>query len=267
MAKRRRSGGAASRSRGSGSAVPVADRPTTKVQRQTQARRQRVELQRTIERRQRLSRLAFRAAIVVAVIAAGFGVLLIARPKSPTSGPTLASGSPAVSPGGLPGMLTGSAPWPNNTADLQARLSAIGLPALASEGTVLHIHQHLDIFIDGKKETVPAEIGILTSPQTVFSPLHTHDTSGIIHVESPTEASFTLGQFFDVWGVRFTQSCIGGYCAGDGKTLQVFVDGHRVTGDPAQVELQPHQEIVVAYGTDAELPSPVPSSYTFPLGL
>jgi hypothetical protein len=36
----------------------------------------------------------------------------------------------------------------------------------------------------------------------VFSPLHTHDTSGIIHVESPTVRSFTLGEFVDLWGGR-----------------------------------------------------------------
>ncbi len=214
-----------------------------------------------------MSRIAVRVAIVVAVVAAGIAVLLLTRPKSPKSGPTLASGSPTVDPGSLPGMLAGPAPWPNNTADLKARLSAMGLPALSSEGTVLHIHQHLDIFIDGTREAVPSDIGILTSPQLVFSPLHTHDTSGIIHVESPTQETFTLGQFLDVWGVRFTQTCIGGYCNGGGKTLQVFVDGHEVTGDPTQVELQPQQEIVVAYGTPAALPSPAPSSYTFPVGL
>jgi hypothetical protein len=46
----------------------------------------------------------------------------------------------------------------------------------------------------------------------VFSPIHTHDTSGIVHIESPTVRPFTLGQFFDVWGVRFTSDCIGGDC-------------------------------------------------------
>lgn len=267
MAKSDRSGGANPRVTSPRSSAPVADRPQTKAERRDQARRERAELQRKIERRQRISRIGVRVAIVVAVVAAGIAVLLLTRPKSPKSGPTLASGSPTVEPGSLPGMLTGPAPWPNNTAELQARLSAMGLPALASEGTVLHIHQHLDIFIDGMRPTVPSEIGILTSPQLIFSPLHTHDTSGIIHVESPTEETFTLGQFFDVWGVPFTQTCLGGYCTGGRKTLQVFVDGHEVTGDPTQVELQPQQEIVVAFGTTAELPKPVPSSYAFPAGL
>jgi hypothetical protein len=147
------------------------------------------------------------------------------------------------------------------------RLSAIGLPALPAESFTLHIHQHLDLYVNGTKQVVPAQIGIITSPQVVFSPLHTHDTSGIIHVESPTVRSFTLGEFFDVWGVRFTPTCIGGYCTQGDKALRVYVDGQLATRDPTTLELFAHEEIVVTYGTEAELPDPIPSSYTFPPGL
>jgi hypothetical protein len=65
---------------------------------------------------------------------------------------------------------------------------------------VAHIHQHLDIYVDGRKVPVPALIGI--DPAAGFAPLHVHDTSGVIHVESPTVRSYTLGEFFAVWGVR-----------------------------------------------------------------
>jgi hypothetical protein len=205
--------------------------------------------------------------IVLVVLGVAGGVLLLTRSRSPKTGPEYVSGAPSVDPKTLPGVLTGPAPWPNNTADLLARLSAIGLPALSAEGTVLHIHQHLDLYVDGTKQVVPAQIGILTSPQVVFSPLHTHDTSGIIHVESQIVRSFTLGEFFDVWGVRFTPTCVGGYCNQGDKTLRVYVDGQIVTGNPTLLELFAHAEIVVTYGTEAELPDPIPSSYTFPPGL
>jgi len=33
------------------------------------------------------------------------------------------------------------------------------------------------------------------------------------------------------------------------------------------MDLDAHQEIVVAVGTPAQLPSPIPSSYAFPAGL
>ena len=86
-------------------------------------------------------------------------------------------------PAHLTGEMTNSPPWPRNVDALRERLGELHLPALAAEGTVLHIHQHLDVFDNGKRVTVPAGIGI---GDTFISPLHTHDTSGVVHVESPT---------------------------------------------------------------------------------
>jgi hypothetical protein len=241
--------------------------PATKAERRDQARQERQALQRRMERRRRVRGLATRVVIVLAVLGVAGGVLLLTRSRSPSTGPVRVSGAPSVNPATLAGILTGPAPWPANTEDLLARLSAMGLPALPAEGSTLHIHQHLDLYVNGTKQVVPAQIGIITSPQVVFSPLHTHDTSGIIHVESPTVRSFTLGEFFDVWGVRFTPTCIGGYCTQGDKTLRVYVDGQLATGDPTTLKLFTHEEIVVTYGTEAELPNPIPSSYTFPPGL
>lgn len=162
--------------------------------------------------------------------------------------------------------LTGPAPWPANNGDgLRARLAALGLPALAREGTVLHIHAHLDVFVHGKRVVVPAGIGI--DPYLRFiSPLHTHDTSGVIHVESPTVRTFTLGEFLGVWGVRLSGSCLGGYCAGHGSSLRVYADGRPVS-DPARLPLAAHEEIVVAFGTRRQLPRPLPVRYAFAPGL
>jgi hypothetical protein len=41
----------------------------------------------------------------------------------------------------------------------------------------------------------------------------------------------------------------------------VYVDGQFATGDPTTLELFAHEEIVMTYGTEAELPDPIPSSY------
>jgi hypothetical protein len=79
--------------------------------------------------------------------------------------------------------------------------------------------------------------------------------------------TFTLGQFFAVWGVRLTPRCLGGYCATDGKKLWVFVDGQPFSGDPRLLRLAEHQEILVAYGTQAQLPRPIPAPHTFEPGL
>ena len=168
-------------------------------------------------------------------------------------------------PGALPGIQTGNAPWPTGLDHLRERLVAIGLQPLSTEGTALHIHQHLDIFIDGKETPIPAGTGA-NAAAGFISTIHVHDNTNVIHVESPTVQTFTLGQFFDIWGVRFTSRCIGGYCAQGGKNLKVFVGGAPYSGDLRQLALASRQEIVIAYGTDIELPNPIPSNYTFPPG-
>jgi hypothetical protein len=164
----------------------------------------------------------------------------------------------------LPGILETPAPWPPNNVDktLQLRLRAIGLDPLTAEGQVVHIHQHLDIYVDGKPITVPAQIGISAS-QAFISDLHTHDATGIMHVESPTAVSFSLGQFFAVWGVNLDAKCIGSLCASGDKRLSVWVNGKPVAADPTRIVLAEHQVIVLAFGTPAQDPSPVPKSYDF----
>lgn len=170
-----------------------------------------------------------------------------------------------INPNNLPGIQTGNAPWYVELDHLHERLSYIGLPVLSKEGTTLHTHQHLDIFVDSNPISVPAGIGI-NEKGGFISPIHTHDDTAEIHVESPMTQTFTLGQFFDIWGVLFTDRCIGGYCNQGDKTLKVYVNGKLFDGDPRQIELQEHQEIVVAYGTAKDLANPIPSSYVFPVG-
>ncbi len=166
----------------------------------------------------------------------------------------------------LAGIQTTSAPWIPELDHLRSRLSAIGLPALSAEGTALHIHQHLDIYIHGTKVAIPADIGI-NQVEGFISPIHVHDTSGVIHVESPVVQDFTLGQFFDIWGVQFNDQSIGGYSADSANTLRVYVNGVLAPSDVRSIVLKAHQEIVVTYGTEEELPKPIPSSYSFAAGL
>jgi hypothetical protein len=230
------------------------------------AHRARLEQQRQ-QRAARRKRLTF---IVVALVVVGVAVALIITLSGSTKPNVLpqVSGSSSVDPNSLPGILTGPAPWPNNSADLPARLSGDGLPPLsAQEGVVVHTHQHIDIFIRGQSVEVPVQIGIVTSPSVLFAPLHTHDATGVIHVESPVVRDFSLGEFFDVWGVRFTSTCIGGYCNVGNERLQVFANGKVVTFDPRRLKLIAHEEIVVTFGTPDQIPRPYPITYPFPAGL
>ena len=179
------------------------------------------------------------------------------------AGATAASGS-----GLLPGTMIGKAPWgANDGRYLKQRLQDIGLHALPAEGTKLHIHAHLYVVVNGRIYPVPALIGI-NIQQRFVAELHTHDVSGIIHVESPTIRTFTLGEFFDVWGLRLSSRCLGAYCAAGKKQVMVWVHAKRVTTDPRKIVLKAHESIVVAYGTLASLKplGPIPATYPFPKG-
>ena len=132
----------------------------------------------------------------------------------------------------------------------------------------VHYHAHLDIIDGTQKVTVPQFLGIAIQGNnaTGFAFLHTHDTSGIIHIESPKNTKFTLGQVFIEWGVRLSPTCMGGLCAGNGKVLKVFVDGKAYPGNPQNLVLLAHQEIALWYGDATATPN-VPKSYTFPARL
>jgi hypothetical protein len=192
---------------------------------------------------------------VVVVLAIVLGIVLTRGNGSGSA----TSGTRAIAWGSIPGLQTGPPPWNNSSAVLPDRLQLLGLNALGQEGTVIHIHQHLDIYVNGKKVQVPALIGIDTT-DGFLTELHTHDSSGILHVESATNRNYVLGQFFGEWGVKLTSNCLGSYC---GK-LKWWVDGKRMFGNPAELILKAHQEIVIAAG---KTPSPVPSSYKFAAGL
>ena len=105
-------------------------------------------------------------------------------------------------PDTLPGILKTAPPWSNNTDQLPARLAALDLPQLSDTAGALHHHIQMYIYVDGNPVVVPANIGLSNQ---AASPLHTHDDTGLVHVES-ADPNFqpVLGQFMDVWGVYFT---------------------------------------------------------------
>jgi hypothetical protein len=213
------------------------------------------------QRRSRLVRAAsWSAAGVIVVIAIVVVVVVLNRPGAQTTG-TPATPSPPVSAVGR----TTNPPW-SVPADASQAVAAAGLPMLGEEGSALHIHAHLDVIADGSPVQVPADIGIDAARQQI-SPLHTHDTTGVIHVESPDKsATFTLGQFFTEWQVSLSTDHIGGLAADDTHHLKVFINGTPQVGDPAGIVLSAHDEIAIVYGTDAQ-PVTVPSSYAWTNGL
>lgn len=167
-----------------------------------------------------------------------------------------------ANPNNLPGIVTSKLPWGTNSAGLRARLKATGFSALRGEGSAMHIHPHIALSINGKDTAIPANIGI-NRISGFMSTIHTHRSNGIIHIESPTVQDFTLGQFFDTWGIRFTTECIGGYCSTATSSLRVYTDGKLYTGNPRLLPLKEKEDIYITYGTSTA-PVVLPTPYVFP---
>ncbi len=104
---------------------------------------------------------------------------------------------------------------PEDTAQGGRGQDVDGIPCQTSEGVVLHIHSHLAIFDHGTQVQVPAFIGMSPNAQGgCLYWIHTHDPSGVIHVESgsvtaPQGGPFTLGMFFDIWGEQLSRDRVG----------------------------------------------------------
>src|SRR5438046_2239310 len=134
------------------------------------------------------------------------------------------AGSPAAAPAASTVGRATNPPW-SAPADASAGVAAAGLSMLSEEGSALHIHAHLDVIVNGNPVPVPADIGVDDARKKI-SPLHSHDTTGVIHIESPNKNdTFTLGQFFTEWDVSLSADHIGGLTADDTHHLKAYING------------------------------------------
>lgn len=147
-----------------------------------------------------------------------------------TPAPTVPAGTPEF------------APRPENTMDLAEQA---GVTVDAEEHLTFHEHATLQMTVDGEPVAVPANIGV---GEASIAELHTHDTSGTLHLEAAQEIgddSFNLGQFFETWGVTLDENCVGEHCKPDAAAT-ITVDGKAFTGDPATIALRDGVEINIA---------------------
>lgn len=108
------------------------------------------------------------------------------------------------------------------------------LPAVRQVGNILnscvnhggvsamHDHTVLRVIVNGKERTTPKDIGI---DGGCMRPLHTHDISGTIHIESPVRREFTLDQFFTVWKQPFSREQILDMKVDDTHEIIMSVNG------------------------------------------
>jgi hypothetical protein len=122
-----------------------------------------------------------------------------------------------------------------------------GISCDAQEGQRIHIHQHLVIFDHGKQVDIPRNVGQPTMKRCIYW-LHTHTPDGVIHIEAPADRSFTLNDFFLVWGQPLGKTIAATAHAAKGEQMKVWVDDKPFTGDPRTIALKPHTDIVIEVG-------------------
>ena len=207
---------------------------------------------------------------LLAIVGIVVAVIIIASGGN-SSSDTTASGGLTLRKDSVPAdsqlaLLDTPPPWKPNYKQLQQRVQAMGLPGLSD--TISHIHSHLEIFVDGKQEPIPANIG-LDQATGFLSPLHTHPTApdnpaGTIHMEADQQYDFTIGQFMNVWGVKFSDSQIGSLKSKGDEQLQVYVNG-KLAKDPVNTVMQEHEVIVIGYGKPGSFPKN--PKFNWPQGL
>ncbi|MDQ6781440.1 MAG: hypothetical protein M3Z37_09860 [Candidatus Eremiobacteraeota bacterium] len=191
---------------------------------------------------------------------------------SPSPSPSPAVPTPPPGPTPTPrvlfaGNLIGSQVFPNgDTVPPGGSGQTIdGTLACGPVNQTFHIHSHLSLWHNGVQIALPTALGIpggtsfittvnggpYTNNGTCFYNLHTHDSSGIVHIEAPAATSFNLGQVFDIWGQPLTVGNVAGFI---GPTL-IYVDSTETpaqatlyTGDPRAIVLSNHQQITIEVG-------------------
>lgn len=220
-------------------------------------------------------------AAVIAVIAAVGITLAVTSSGGNSAAPKLKLASlstlgtlkprPSPGPSGSEGVPIPSAPALAGTATVATGKTVDGISCDRGEQVAYHIHAHLTVFVNGAARQVPAAIGIpgaqaentstgsFIASGTCFYWLHTHASDGIIHIESPVQRTYTLGDFFDIWGQP-----LGPDQAGPARgPVTALYNGQVYRGNPRNIPLEKHAQIQLEVGK----PLISPASITFPNGL
>jgi hypothetical protein len=118
-----------------------------------------------------------------------------------------------------------------------------GVACASSEA--YHIHAMISIYRNGTRLALPKTIG----RSACNYDMHTHDGTGVIHVETAALKAFTLGQFFSLWGQTLSPAEVAGLP--DAPTFYVVQNEQitKITENPDDITLEGHKEIVIVTGT------------------
>ena len=259
---------------------------STRKQHKEEARRQRLELEAALrERDRRRRRRASLAAAATALLALGGAIEVLGSTVNHTDLPAAVPPSrlaPLASLGKLPPARASASVGPEDVpmpyapqlagSGAQSTGRAVdGIKCQADEQVLFHIHAHLTVFVNGVPRRIPDGIGIpgaqvsstplgpYVATGSCFYWLHTHAADGIIHIESPVQRTYTLGNFFDLWRQRLSPTEVGPVTG----PVTALYNGQVFRGNPRDVPLTKHAQIQLEVGR----PLVAPVVISFPAGL
>lgn len=144
------------------------------------------------------------------------------------------------------GGVVGASAWPDGPTAAGNGATVDGVVCAAGMTETFHVHSHLAIFNNGQQLALPKSIGL---PGSCNYELHTHDNTGIIHIETPNDKRFTLGQFFDIWGQPLTTTNVAGFQGNVVVYINDNGDVRRYMGDPRDIALDSLRDITLQIGT------------------
>ncbi|CAD6546772.1 hypothetical protein ACFQ3P_04995 [Paraburkholderia sabiae] len=145
------------------------------------------------------------------------------------------------------GGVVGTAHWADgNTSTGGTGADVDGLVCASGMSEAYHVHAHLAIINNGQWLALPKNVGILS--QCNYE-MHTHDQTGIIHIETPSVKNFTLGQFFDIWGQTLSRTNVAGVTGTVVAYINDNGDVRRYEGELRDIPLTSHRDITLQVGT------------------
>jgi len=162
-----------------------------------------------------------------------------ATPTAPSaSSQTITTAQGAVD--GQPNMFT---PTEGDTATGGQGSPVDGITCDPTMSNNYHVHIFLGVYYNGQLMALPTAIGMenpgaasagFVDSATCFYHIHTHDSSGIVHVEDPnpnnipiTGTMYTLQNVLDVWGITTDANHFGPFTG----PVEVFTSGQVYRGD------------------------------------
>ena len=120
------------------------------------------------------------------------------------------------------------------------------------EQSAVHYHVAVRLHFEEQTRAVPARTGI--KPACLYW-VHTHDRSGIVHIEAPAEHGkdvFHLADLFAISRAPLDSTQVGNHLLTPDEKLTVYVEGERWNGEPGEVPFVEHQTIDVVVSRSAD---------------